>query len=386
MQPKKALEIWRKACEKYNIRWCLYKETLLCEMTLNGFHPDLEYGHVAVCEDDIEIIKSKVVPFFDLSDIILTKEKDNESLLKCQDEIILSISLIKSESLQTEEKEYPILKDWKSYLLENYGDYENGMSDEVGVGLTQEEKIELIRHQKKSLEALEFLKKTADENGLTYYLLAGSVLGCVRHYGWIPWDDDIDVGIRIEDIDIFEKVLKEKIKTDLPEGFTLEVAEADRNYPRMFSKICYKGRCCIDLWPLVPTYYQGIKPKLVWYFGKMIAKMHYYKIGLRNLKFLPIVRFLCLFLTDKKIMKLSKHNERRFVKDNAPAYINLYSVYSMRKETIDRNWLDESVTMNFEGIEVPVVGHTHEYLSQLYGDYMKLPPPWNRGSRHTELF
>lgn len=386
MQPKKTLEIWRKACEKNNIRWCLYKETLLCEMTLSGFHPDLEYGHVAVCEADIENIKNKVLPFFGLNNHILSREKDNELSLKIQDKIILSISVIKAENFEIEEKEYPILKDWQSYLFENYGDYDNGMKDDVGVGLTQEEKLDLSRHQKKCLEALEFLKKTAEENGLTYYLLAGSVLGCVRHSGWIPWDDDIDIGIKIEDIDDFEKVLHNNIQTGLSEGFTLEIAEANRNYPRMFSKICYKGRCCIDLWPLVPTYYQGLKSKLVWYFGKMIAKMHYYKIGIRNLKFLPIVRLLCLFLSDKIIMKLSKYNERCFVKKNTPAYINLYSVYSMNKETIDRSWLDESVVMNFEGIEVPVVGHTHEYLSKLYGDYMKLPPPWNRGSRHTELF
>ena len=49
-------------------------------------------------------------------------------------------------------------------------------------------------------------------------------------------------------------------------------------------------------------------------------------------------------------------------------------------------WLDNPARQNFAGIDVPVVGCTHDYLTHLYGDYMKFPAPWKRASRHFERF
>lgn len=395
MRPVKALEIWREECEKHNIEWFIYKETLLCAEGLKAFPNELEFAQVAIGESDILVVLNEVCTsleenfnsnkntFWDSRELVFT-DGDGK---------VLTVSVIadelsqnaKIERITADGKEYPVLSGYREYLSEVYGDYENGLHDNIGVGLTTEDKEALLKHQERCLEALNFLKSVADENGLSYCLLAGSVLGAVRHGGFIPWDDDIDVGIRIENMDKLEEALKKNISR-LPSGFTLEQAKPHRNYPRMFSKICFNGRCCIDLWPLTPTYFGGFKAKLIWFYGKMIAKLHYYKLGKRDLKYLKLVRFLCLFLSDKQIMALSRHNERRYVKKNAPAYINLYSVYSRSKETVKREWLDSCETGCFGGIEVPLMGCTDEYLTRLYGDYMKLPAPWNRASRHVEMF
>ena len=284
------------------------------------------------------------------------------------------------------EGRYPVFNGYREYLKQCYGDYMGGLADEIGVGLTMEEKEELKEHQKRCKEALVFLQGLAVKYNLEYYLLAGSVLGCVRDGGFIPWDDDIDVGIRVEKLEQFEALVKEHLPLNLPEGFELLQPGAGNPYPRMFSKICYEGRCCIDLWPLVPTYVGGMRAKFTWYFAKIITKAHYYKIGYKVTRFLKIVKPMCWVLSDKKIMSLAKHNECRYANKKTDAYINLYSIYKREKETIKRKWLDTPATLQFDGLEVPVVGCTDEYLTHMYGDYMKKPASWKRASRHVERF
>lgn len=278
--------------------------------------------------------------------------------------------------------EYPVFPGWKQYLSQVYGDYEKGLLDDIGCGLTAEEKDALRQHQKRCVEALAFVQRVAREFDLRYYLLAGSVLGTVRHGGFIPWDDDVDVGVRVEELEHFE----EKLRQQLPAGFTLEQSAADHPYPRMFSKICCDGRCCIDIWPLVPTYIDGFKAQFTWYFAKIITKAHYRKIGHPVSRFGSIVKPMCAILSDRTIMKLARRNERKYAGKNAPAYINIYSIYRREKETIRREWLEDEQTALFHGIEVPIVGCTQAYLTHLYGDYMAFPPPWKRASRHVDRF
>ena len=281
---------------------------------------------------------------------------------------------------------YPAFSGYREYLTEVYGDYETGLFDEIGCGLTAADKEALKAHQARCTQALAFVQELSREFGLRYYLLAGSVLGCVRHGGFIPWDDDIDLGIRIEDLTRFEEVVKEQLPRRLPEGFKLMQCGPHNGYPRMFSKICYDGRCCIDLWPLVPTYTAGVRARLTWYFAKIITKVHYKKLGQKLKRFVRIVNVMSLFMTDRMALWFARRNELLHRHGNFNAYVNLYSIYSRDKETIPRAWLDTEATGNFEGITVPVVGCTEEYLTHLYADYMAFPPPWKRASRHVDRF
>lgn len=302
------------------------------------------------------------------------------------DELLEKSWLAADAAVICQEGKYPVFAGCRAYLEQCYGDYLGGLTDEIGVGLTLEEKEELKKHQERCKEALAFLQELALQYKLEYYLLAGSVLGCARDGGFIPWDDDIDVGIRVEKLEPFEALVKEQLPLRLPKGFELMQPGADHPYPRMFSKICYEGRCCIDLWPLVPTYTGGMRAKFTWYFAKIITKAHYYKIGYKVTRFLKIVKPMCLVLSDKQVMALAKRNEFRYAKKKTDAYINLYSIYKREKETIKRKWLDTPATLKFDGLEVPVVGCTDEYLKHMYGDYMIKPAAWKRASRHVERF
>ena len=369
------LKIW---AELWPHPWCLYRETLLCANGLDAFPPYLSQGQIAISTGDLPRLQALSLPEG-------WSLRADCTAIEAAGTVLLTLDLL-SEFPETAEVicdgvSWPVPESFREYLEDTYGDYEKGLFDEIGVGLTAPEKEALKAHQEKCREALAFLQSLSQELGLRYYLLAGSVLGAVRHGGFIPWDDDVDIGIRMEDLEWFEA----QVKAHLPEGFTLEQPAPNHPYPRMFSKICYEGRCCIDLWPLVPIPFQGLRAKFTWFFGKLIAKMHYCKIGYPVPKHGRLAKVCSSFLSDRAIMNLALWNQHRDT-GKAPAYINLYSVYSRQKETIPLIWLDTPATASFEGLEVPVVGCTHEYLTHLYGDYMTRPAPWKRASRHFERF
>ena len=363
------LKKWGEICP---VPWQLCRETLLCANGLTEFPDALKYAQVAVKTEDIRKITlpdgwkgewaGETLRVFSEGRLILTVEGGAEG------ETVLCGG-------------YPAPADFREMLEREYGDYEKGLHDAIGVGLTAGEKVSLKAHQEKCREALAFVEELSQRFGLRYYLLAGSVLGAVRHRGFIPWDDDVDIGIRIEDLERFETL----VRAHLPRGFTLVQPAPGDPYPRMFSKICHEGRCCIDLWPLVPIHQDGFQAKFTWFFARLMAKVHYCKIGYPVTKHGKLAKLCSLFLTDRMALALARWNERRDLR-KTNSYVNLYSVYSRRKETLPTLWLDTPARETFEGLEVPVVGCTHDYLTHLYGDYMTLPAPWKRASRHFERF
>ena len=66
------------------------------------------------------------------------------------------------------------------------------------------EKVRLV--QKKEVELLKIFSDICEKNNLTYYALGGTLLGAIRHGGFIPWDDDMDLGMPREDYDKFIKI------------------------------------------------------------------------------------------------------------------------------------------------------------------------------------
>ena len=77
------------------------------------------------------------------------------------------------------------------------------------------------------------IKRICEKNGLPYFIIAGTLLGAVRHGGFIPWDDDMDFGLLRED---YEKFI-EACKTDLSDEFFLHTWDTDPEYPFSYAKI-----------------------------------------------------------------------------------------------------------------------------------------------------
>ena len=414
-------DAWTRAAAECNVGWYLYDTALLCAATIGETPVGYNEWTVAIHAVDRQRVLDEVLPRFqDIANCVMSADNRIVTCIhpKTAETVTLRIGLLRpcspeeaktdarlrathgqgadafshpiaypepSETVTLNGVAYPTFAHYEEYLADRFLDYETCFEDPMGCHMTREEKDALRTHQQNCIEALQFLEDLSQKYGLTYRLLAGSALGAVRHGGFIPWDDDIDVGICIEDLDAFE----EAVATNLPEKFQFFRRQAGVYYPRMFSKICCDDRCCIDLFPLIPVPDQGIRAKLSWFFGRFWRKLHYVKIGHCNdqdFRMKGWAKMIAAFLSDKQIMRMADRHDRRYAHKNAPYYVNMYSIYSRPIETAKAEWVLRPVRMTFAGIEVPVMGCTDAYLTHMYGDYMTHPLPWKRTHRHAARF
>ena len=124
--------------------------------------------------------------------------------------------------------------------------------------LTEEEKRFL---QTEELSVLNEIKRVCDRNGIKYYITAGTLLGAVRHGGFIPWDDDVDIVMKREDYERFGRICRAELRP----GFFYQSEQTERDYPFGFAKVrkdntsvrekildgleIHKG-CYVDIFPL----------------------------------------------------------------------------------------------------------------------------------------
>lgn len=257
--------------------------------------------------------------------------------------------------------------------------------------------------QKKAVEALVEIKRICEKHNIKFYLIAGSCLGAVRHKGMIPWDDDVDVGFLYKDL----MKLKEVIGDELKNGFTYIDNDIDPSYPRLFGKILYNQKPCVDLFLIAKWTNKKWNGFLHWRIRKFAVEgykysLNHYKISYRpgDSKFVrmksiikKIVRGIIFFSLSPFVsaswyVSIAKKNEvffERLEKDYC--YINLYSVYSRKKEQISREWIQNTPSLvEFEGEFYNTLSDTDAYLRHLYGDYMTPPSEKERKRIHDVSF
>lgn len=224
------------------------------------------------------------------------------------------------------------------------------------------------------------------ENNIQYFLLGGSVLGAIRHKGFIPWDDDMDIAVFRSDFKKVENLLSSMEKyvyefsdnhivPDAPMGHLHYVNE---QYP-------IENSPTIDVFAL-----DGAgQTEREWKKQRRIANWYHLAVLQRPAqnrglikKFITFVLLACIpkFLWKKiefySLMKIQKYDVK-----NAPCITNLFGAWGY-KEFFTRSMFDSYVVGEFEGLLLPLPANPHEYLSQMYGDYMQLPPLEERKPRH----
>ncbi len=250
---------------------------------------------------------------------------------------------------------------------------------------------DLRKHQLDALAALVEVDRILKRNNIRYFLLAGSTLGAVRHKGFIPWDDDIDIGIKYKD----KKKAFKALKNELPKVYSWADWNTIRNFPRLYGKVLFNNVGLIDVFIIVKTSDNLISRKKQWILRKVLFKIYKGKIKYSNsnenqniyskLK-VKAGRFFSFFISMKKIRELIEKNESRFENQNTKNYLNIYSAYSLEKELIKREWLKGNHKESFEGHLFPTVSDPDKYLKHLYGDYMTIPKKKERYQRHEERF
>ena len=234
--------------------------------------------------------------------------------------------------------------------------------------------------------------------GLRYYLLCGTLLGAVRHQGFIPWDDDIDVGMLRADYEVF----LEKGQELLPEHLFIQSIKSEREYLMPFAKlrnsettflessvshIQINHGIFIDIFPL--DYYpeqrcaQRKIDREIRHLNNRIAKK--FKAAGKP-PFIIRLKYILLQLRYPSVKRAVQIREKRICSVAESRLIANFGSAWGKKEIVPVEWYGEGTEMTFEGLKVKVPVQYKNWLNQVYGDYMQLPPMEKRvAHHHTDL-
>ncbi len=223
------------------------------------------------------------------------------------------------------------------------------------------------------LELLKAFKNICDAENIWYSLAFGTVLGAVRHKGFIPWDVDADVCIRLSDVDCF----REAYYKHRPDGIALEDRGADIHKTTShdilyFEKDCGFASLHLDIYPLVGAPNDKEKQKKVWkrnYFIDRFFRSKYVNTAdclPENRKKVAVVKLVDKLIPDSVIRRNIHKRELEFDVNKADYWTCLAAPYLPVSK---KSW--ETVElMKFEDTEFYVPGNWDLYLKSLYGDYM----------------
>jgi lipopolysaccharide cholinephosphotransferase len=245
------------------------------------------------------------------------------------------------------------------------------------------------------------LKRICEENNIKYFMIAGTLLGAVRHKGFIPWDDDMDFAVMREDYARFLDVCKK----DLGEDFELQEMFTDDNYALPMAKILLKGTRFVERTTAKNKALKGIYIDVFPYDNipddEKLRRKHNrntyvlkrwflakqgYSIAEKGQTFKAIIyillKFLGFFVSKNFIRNKLDKELRRFENQKTKKVAAIGGAYPYSKESVEREWFLESTELPFENITLSAPKGYVEYLTYFYGDYMTPPPEGKRENRH----
>lgn len=264
---------------------------------------------------------------------------------------------------------------------------------------------DLKRLQEIELKILLEFDKVCSKLGLNYSICGGTLIGAVRHKGFIPWDDDIDVAMLRED---YEKFIAEGQKL-LPDNLFIQTYESDKDYIHNFAKIINlstklierdtrnqksKNGIYIDIFPIDAISDNRFRRKIDNFLVSTIYKVKNSSNILwikntrsRTSRLIKYIMFpLAKCIGTQNLNRLETYVKvRNNKKGNKLTYGDYYLFPSYGFENMNTMPVDifkETQRITFEGYEVLAVKDWDTYLTATYGDYMQLPPEEERVSNH----
>lgn len=247
------------------------------------------------------------------------------------------------------------------------------------------------------MEILDYFVDVCEKNGLQYVLLAGTALGAYRHHGYIPWDDDVDVGMPRDDYEKFREIMRK----DISSAYDFCDETTEENWFLTFSKIRKKGTrfieayakdvfasngIYIDIFPIDFLKESGSRFAMQKYLKHCLrfrfCKELYRRRGKLKYALEYVICFPVYIFGHKRFLRsLNKKCIGNCSREEA-GYGITYDNAGM--QVIDINAFFPPVKMAFEDREYYCPHNITEYLRAIYGEtYMELPPEDKRGSHEA---
>ena len=258
--------------------------------------------------------------------------------------------------------------------------------------------------RKLQLAQLDILNRVVDickKFNFKYYLIGGTLIGAVRHKGFIPWDDDIDIAMPREDYDKFIEVAMQELNypykvvhystdesykyyllnivnqeievtqqkvTPITSNVWIDILPIDGVPNNIFSRTLFKFRILYYRALVGFTNIDTIRDKKRNVIEKILIKFA---------KVIPIGKVL-----DRKKIRIKNDKLLRKYKYDKCEYVGTYFGNYGFHEIVPKNYFGNGTSVTFEGIEFCAPERVDEYLTHMYGDYMKLPPEDKQVGNH----
>ncbi len=257
--------------------------------------------------------------------------------------------------------------------------------------------------QKRLLEILKWTDAFCRKNNIRYYLVCGTMLGAARHKGFIPWDDDIDIGMPRGDYERFYSLAKKSSAgryvvesiMDSAKDFVYPYIKVYDTQTILIENTRYKTKrgLFIDVFPIdgvgnteeeCKQTYHKIKKSLNLFYTKTCAVRKERKLY----KNAAIIFSRCIpdfIVSHEKLVKkidilCSSHSY-----EDCKYVGNMLGDWGL-KEVMNKEIYGEPKEYEFEGLKIFGVSDSDKYLTHIYGDYMKLPPLDKQKTHHDFIY
>lgn len=259
---------------------------------------------------------------------------------------------------------------------------------------------DLRRLQLAQLQIAVEVTNLCEQNGIGYTLLGGSALGARRHRGFIPWDDDMDMGMLRCDFDRFVKIAP----TSLPDNLYLQHWLDDPHMGAPFAKVRLNNTRMIELASKDTGGHKGISIDIFpfdnvpdglaeypWKFQlKFWKRLLRHKTGY-TIKKLPMhfyiadlpMRVISGLVSSESAKRRLQRLMTKFLDRSADRVLAVGGAYDFKKDMLKTTWLTDLTRKQFEDRSFFCPKDIDDYLVHMYGDFMTCPPVEHRRSKHN---
>lgn len=252
--------------------------------------------------------------------------------------------------------------------------------------------------QKLELVILKDVAEVCKKHNITFFLGEGTLLGAIRHKGFIPWDDDVDLIMERSEYERFLQVAP----AELGDKYEVQHPTTVENYWSPFIKIrqltgdlsfrqqhiahlTEHNGPYIDIFPMeyVPVA-EGFKIKKTAFFVRFYRGMLTYKLGLSKPPHIKgwLTKFMAYFFSVKSLHKGLQKHFTCFGKGEKEYMATFSSYHPLRCQICKSANYKETLWWDFEDTKMPVPIGYDEILTTIYGDYMTPPPEDKRVIKH----